>query len=522
MVATSHPAVTQAALTVLREGGNAVDAMLTAMPLQQVLEPQLSTIAGGFGMLHWDAATGQANYLNANPDLPREMAPEPADSPETSGARIGVPGTVAGMRAAADRFGTREWSSYFTRAIAAADTGFPVYEQLHHAMVAAHARITFHPSGRERYLRSGHVPPVGDVFAQPELAASLGRISESDGFEWFYGGAFAEHFVGAVRATGGTMTAADLESYVPRWAKPLRFTHRDHQVLGTPLPDTGGLSCAFALGVLERLEIDRFGPWPTSARAVALIARAQAEAEVHVDRYAADPLARWVPADVLLSDDYLRLTARLINESFPRLGLTADPGESVASRPPTLGSSTRRPGAGSNQLVIVDPRGNWVSMLHTGYGTDFGTGLVVDGIGVNSANVFPGVPGGPGRRIVAPLSSSFVIRDEQPIIALGTPGYPPPFVTLVLLNLLDDGMDLAAAISAPRFACGLNASSPVSMETRVPRETRAGLADLGISVLPIGEMSPATGRFQAVARDGLGAGLVGVVDPRGSGLAAGI
>jgi gamma-glutamyltranspeptidase/glutathione hydrolase len=103
MVATSHPAVTAAALAVLRAGGNAIDALLTAIPLQQVLEPQLSTIAGGFALLYWDAARGEPVYLNAHPDHPRGGAPPPPDGADTSGARIAVPGTVAGLQVAAAR-----------------------------------------------------------------------------------------------------------------------------------------------------------------------------------------------------------------------------------------------------------------------------------------------------------------------------------------------------------------------------------------------------------------------------------
>jgi gamma-glutamyltranspeptidase/glutathione hydrolase len=174
MVSSSHPAVT-AALAVLRAGGNAVDAMLTAMPLQQVLEPQMSTIAGGFAMLHWEAAIGRATYLNANLDHPRGGTIPERSVDETSGQRIGVPGTVAGMRAAAERFGTRPWASYFAPAIAAAKDGFPMYSFLYGEMAVAAARLGHHPSGRERYFPHGYLPTVGSIWRQPRLAATLRR-----------------------------------------------------------------------------------------------------------------------------------------------------------------------------------------------------------------------------------------------------------------------------------------------------------------------------------------------------------
>ena len=272
MVARSHPAVTAAAVEVLRSGGTAVDAMLTALPLQQVLEPQLSTIAGGFGMLHWDAASGTGNYLNANPDHPTGGSTLVGGSPDTSGERVAVPGTVAGMRAAARRFGTRPWKSYFAPAIAAAErvsrctASWPVpWPQRSRAspFTSRAGNVTC----RTAFCRGGpEVPPA-------TARGDAGRISEADGVEWFQYGAFAEHFATAVHGTGGTMTTADLAGYEPRWTDPLRFSYAGQDVLAPPPPDTGGLYCAFALGVLERTGIYRRGPWQESPSALAMIAR---------------------------------------------------------------------------------------------------------------------------------------------------------------------------------------------------------------------------------------------------------
>lgn len=501
MVASSHPAVTAAAVDVLRSGGTAVDAMVTTVLLQQVVEPQLSTLAGGFGMLHWDASRGSATYLNAAPDHPVGGTTAGRGLPDTSGEHVAVPGAVRGLRAAVDRFGVQPWGAHFGPAVAAAEGGFAVYDQLHRALRAAEARVTHHPSGRARYAPDGQLPEVGQPFRQPELAATLRRLAAADGVEWFQDGPFAERFVAAVRSSGGTVRRSDLARYEPRWSEPLSFRYRGHRVLAPPPPDVGGLYCAFALGVLEHAGIDRLGPWLTSPAALALIARAQDAAEAHVDRYGADPLAFDVPVEVLLSPDYLRLTARLLTGSGPR-PTTADPAA-----------------MGSNQLVIVDAAGNWVCMLHTGYGTDFGTGLVVDGVGVNAAGLFPGVGTGRGRRVVAPLSSVLVLRDGTPWVGLGTPGFPAPYTTLVLLDLLEYGMGVAEAVDAPRFAFDLDARGPLAVEARVPHPTLDGLAELGITTRLLADHDRATGRFQAVARDG--DRLVGVVDPRGSGAAAG-
>lgn len=213
MVSTSHPEVTAAAVDVLRDGGTAVDALLTAMPLQHVVEPQMSTMAGGFAMLYWEASSRTAHYLNAELDHPNGSEIPPRTVPETSGQRIAVPGTVAGMQAAAERFGTRPWESYFAPAIRMADEGFPMYSFLYGEMAADYDRLTHYPSGRERYTPDGFLPPVGTIFRQPGLTAALRRIAAPDGVEWFKHGAFARNFVAAVRATGGTMSEEDLANY---------------------------------------------------------------------------------------------------------------------------------------------------------------------------------------------------------------------------------------------------------------------------------------------------------------------
>jgi gamma-glutamyltranspeptidase/glutathione hydrolase len=142
MVSTSHPLLTATALPVLQEAGNAIDALLTAMLVQHVVEPQMSTPPGGFGVLYWDVATRAAISLNANIDRASHAGTATDSVSYTSGVRIGVPGTVPGMRALADRFGTRTWENYFEPAINFADEGFAMYSFLYGEMAAAYDRIS--------------------------------------------------------------------------------------------------------------------------------------------------------------------------------------------------------------------------------------------------------------------------------------------------------------------------------------------------------------------------------------------
>ncbi len=530
MVSTSHPMVTQAAIDVLRAGGNAVDAMLTAMPLQHVVEPQMSTIAGGFAMLYWEAATGKSYLLNAELDHPRG-APLPRGYPagerevaETSGRRIAVPGTVAGMKAAADRFGTRQWDSYFQPAIATADNGFPMYSFLYGEMAVGFERLTHFESGRERYTPDGFLPPVGSIYRQPKLAATLRRIAEPDGADWFQRGGFARDFVNAVRETGGHISPEDLSEYEARWDDPVRYRFGDDELLGGYPPVNGGLYTGFVLGVLERIGLDPAKPWIDSPHAMATIARILAAADELIGLYCQDPKAIPVPVDADPLAGLSRPARTPAEGEQPSVDLTVASSASASSR-----LDSHAPGStDSNHIVIVDEAGNWLTMLHTVYGSPFGTGLVVHGVGVNSGNGFAGLPVGPGRRIITPLTPVLVLRDGQPWLGIGTPGTANQTVALLLVNILHYGMSLDAAIDAPRFrmlpAEGFRHGwdvGKIAFEDRVPNETLDGLSRMGVETHSLGRYNWHSGSVQAVQRDLSSGTLTGATDPRRAGKADG-
>lgn len=531
MVSTSHPAVTEAMLRVLREGGNAVDAVLTAIPLQAVIEPQMTTIAGGAVLLYYDAASRTYHYLNASQDHPVGRPPDAGKVEETSGKRIAVPGTVVGMQAAAERFGSRPWASYFAPAIQAAEDGFEVYSFLYGELATAYNRLVHHASGREHYTPNGFLPRVDETWRQPKFAASLRRLAEPDGVDWFQRGGFAEKWVAAVRETGGTMTVQDMAGYEARWLEPLRFRYRDHEIVSTTPPDVGGLYLGLALGILSHFDLTAMGLPTENPKTLALIARALHTVDGQLYPYAQDPVSYDVPVDVLLAPEFAALHARLLDGSWPRVDLTPPKADGNPPTPETGSpeSASRDPvKSDSNHLVVADQHGNWVTMLHSVYGSTFGTGLVVEGISVNSGNGFRGVGVGPGRRVVTPIMPALVARDGVPWLGIGTPSYPPPFVTQALLNILDFGLDLNAAIAAPRYRLEAEAGPfggkppKLAIENRIPQSTVDGLARLGIEVAPLGGYNWHVGSVQVVRRDPATGRLEGAADPRRGGWAGGI
>ncbi|MFK7829567.1 MAG: gamma-glutamyltransferase family protein [Congregibacter sp.] len=526
MASTSHPEVTKVILDVLRDGGNAVDALLTAIPLQHVIEPQMSTLAGGMGGLIYWAQSGELIYLDAELDHTRNaqashsMA-KPADIGTTSGKRIGVPGTVPGMAAAAARFGSLSWPDYFDPAIRAATDGFTMYSFLYGEMSAAYERLGVHTASREKWMPSGFVPPVGDVVRQPELATTLQKLA-SQGPDYFTSGDWAQRFVAETNRTGGSITVEELTNYEPRWVQPLSFEYRGHQLRGAPPASTGGILNGLIFNILKNFDLNSMGHYTESADSLYIIRRAYAQARNFAVSFTADPRSISVPTELLLSEEYGQHLAKIIDASRPILqddSAATVPGAPTLREEDFVDHFKALMHTDTNHLVIVDEEGNWVSMTHTVYGDTFGTGLTVDGVGVNSGNTFPGTGNGQGRRVITPFPALMAVNHKGvPWLALGSPGLASRAVALTLINLLGYGMDAYAAVDAPRFQ-GYGRYEDLHVESRVSPEVITGLQARGVSVNLSAPYNWHMGSIQLIQRNQ--DGLTGVADPRRGGHADG-
>ena len=526
MASSSHPDVTAAILEVLDNGGNAVDAMLTAVPLQHVIEPQMSTLAGGMGGLIYWAETGELIYLDAELDHTRNapaagsMA-RPAHIGTTSGQRIGVPGTVPGMAAAAERYGSRPWADYFGPAIEAAENGFTMYSFLYGEMSAAYERIGAHPASRAKWMPDGFVPPAGDVVKQPVLAKTMKRLAK-EGPEYFTSGGWAERFVAEVNRTGGSITVDELASYEPRWVEPLSFEYRGYQLRGAPPASTAGILNGMILNILEHFDLEGMGHYTASAESLYVIRRAYEQAQYFAASFTADPRTADVPAELLLSEEFGRQLAAIIDGGQPEV-MAAQSGHGAPSIRHENVEDPLKPlmHTDTNHLVIVDKDGNWVSMTHTVYGDTFGTGLTVDGVGVNSGNTFPGTGKGDGRRVITPFPALMAVDDDgAPWLALGSPGLSSRAVALTLINMLGYGMAPYDAVDAPRFT-GYGRYDALQVESRIPDDVLDGLRARGVAIDLSAPYNWHMGSIQLVVRDPETGKLTGVADPRRGGHAAG-
>lgn len=532
MASANHPLVTKAMVEVMRKGGNAMDAALVGVIIQPIVEPQMTTLAGGMSILYYEAKTGKYYYLDAELNKTKKGAP---NSPgwiaytsnekvvaETSGIRIGVPGTVAGLKAAADRFGTLQWADYFKPAIGIAENGFPMYSFLYGEMAeAAMGRLSAYPSGREEFLPNGYVPPVGTIVTRPRLAATMKRIG-AEGPDYIYKGEWARKFVAEAQRTGGQITMDDLASYEVRWEEPTRSTFRGHDIISAPPPSTAGTLISMILNIIEPWDLKAQPHYAQSAESFNRMRRTFAFAENATDSYVKDPLSFDVPLQTLLSKDYAAMMRTLIEGSAAKPLPAASaavpmPGMELAATPADLKDQRS---TDTDHIVAVDAEGNMVSVTHTVYGSTFATGQVVDGIAMNTGNPFPGTGTGAGRRVISPFPPTIVAKDGKPKLVIGSPGLSSRAVALTLINYLGYGMTLEQAVDAPRFQ-GSQIDLPATIETRVTQQTRDDLArTYGVVVKPTTPYNWHFGSIHAIERTADG-GLSGVADPRRSGLAAG-
>lgn len=527
IASASHPRVTAAMRDVLADGGNALDAVATAVLAQGVVEPQMASIAGGFQLLYFEAATGQYSVIDADLDHTAVGAPIAnswdqyvgiqAAIGETSGRRVAVPGVIAGVHAATERWGTLPWEQYFVPAIELATDGFPMYSFLYGELVAAsNGRLSAFASGRAEFLPLGYPPPVGELFRRPELGETLSRLA-SDGPDHFYRGPWARAFVREVNATGGLITTDDLDHYRARISSPLRSTYRGATIVGAPPPSTGGVMIALILNILEEFDLKAMGHYSRSVRSLEVIRRAFAYGEFFTERFVKDPLSFDVPLSTLLSQEFAQMLAATIDESA---SLGGSPAEAVMRRDERSGPSRDVHSTDTDHLSAVDRDGNFATMTHSVYGTTFGTGLVVEGVHVNSGNGFPGTGSGQGRRILSPVPPTIVEFDGVPRIALGSPGLAARAVAIVLINALGYEMDLQDAIDAPRFQ-GSQVDQPFVVEPRIDPSV---LADLSSQYGADVRLSPPYywhfGSLHAVRVDDDGH-RVGYNDPRRPGSSAG-
>ncbi|MCP2287989.1 gamma-glutamyltransferase [Nocardia amikacinitolerans] len=563
-VSTANPLATEAACRVLRDGGTAADALVTAQLVLGLVEPQASGIGGGAFLLYYDGASkaveaydgrevapaaATENYLRWISDTDRT---EPQPNARASGRSIGVPGVLRMLELAHREHGKTGWRELFDPAVAMADEGFTISPRLA-GQIAESARDLARDEAAKQYFLNpdGSPKPAGTKLTNPAMSKTLSAIA-SEGADAFYTGAIAEDIVEAATAGSGgrtpsLLTAQDLANYQPKKRTALCGGYRGHEICGMPAPSSGGSTVAATLGILENFDlaalkpesVDRNGGKPR-AEAVHLISEAERLAYADRNKYVAD--TDFVPlpgnsAQTLIDKNYLKQRASLIDPG--RSMGTAKPGD---FGPVPVGVGPQPPEHGTSHISVVDEYGNAAAMTTT-VESAFGSFHLVDGFVLNNQltdfATDPMDPDGtpvanrvqPGKRPRSSMAPTLVF-DRAPDGArgelthvTGSPGGSViiQFVVKTLVGMLDWGLDPQQAVSAVSFGAGNTPATGVGGEHPAIDASDSGdhdplvlrLRELGHQV----SVAPQSSGLSALRRDGTG--LIGGADPRREGAVLG-
>jgi gamma-glutamyltranspeptidase/glutathione hydrolase len=477
-----------------------------------VTEPMMNGMGGDLFAIYWEAKTGKLYGLNSSGWAPQGLSVEhlkakgATSMPPFGVDSVTVPGAVAGWNALHERFGHLPWKDLFQSAIFYAEQGYPVPEIIHGFWDDAVEAFANDKEGQRVYLPHGHVPAIGEIFQNPDVAKAL-RLVAQNGSDAFYRGEIARAILSTSQSLGGTMTADDLAQFSPEWVEPISTTYRGWTIYELP-PNGQGMA---ALEMLNLMEISP--PSPDGPLGVAELHKkieAMKLAYADLERYNADPRFAKVPVKGLLSKDYAKARAKLI-----------DPNKANCDVPYAA------PASDTTYLSVVDREGNIVSLIQSNYEA-FGSGITVRGMGfvlqdrgalfsldAASPNVLA-----PRKRPFHTIIPAFMEKGDQHIGfgIMGGANQPLAHAQFVS-NLVDYGMNIQAAMENARFTVSPDRGCNIVIESRVPPEVRDKLSAMGHKLDVQKDYSTRMGRGQAVMHDSKAKVNYGASDPRADGSA---
>lgn len=515
IVATEHPLASQIGATILAQGGNAVDAAVAANAAMGVVAPMANGIGGDLFAIVYEAKTGKLYGLNASGWSPARLSIEllksqgHAKMPQLGIHSVTVPGCVDGWQKLLDRFGRKGMSTVLAPAIRLADEGFPVTEIFSDYWVDSEKKLRGDTNAVRVFLPAGRAPKPGEIFHNPELAWTLKQIARR-GRKAFYEGEVAKRILKCSNGLGGTLKAQDFAKFSAEWVEPISTTYRGWTVYELP-PNGQGIAALAMLNVMENFPLAQFGPG--SADALHLMIEAKKLAYADMLRFVADPHFAKVPVAGILSKDYAKQRAQLIEMQKANCDVPH-------GQPPPMGTDT-------TYLCVVDADGNMVSYIQSNYNS-FGSGVVPEGVGFalqNRGGLFSLDPNHPNalagrKRPLHTIIPAFMAKGDVRI-AFGIMGgwNQSQAHAQFVANLVDHGMNLQAALEAPRFTKQTFEGCDVEVESRVALVVREALAERGHKIELRGEFASSVGGGQAVMRDFVAGINYGASDPRKDGCA---
>ena len=477
MVVSQHELASRAGVEIMQAGGNAVDASVATGFALAVVHPPAGNLGGG-GFMLLRTADGNVHFIDY-----REKAPAAAtanmyldtqgnvieDASVAGYKAIGVPGSVAGMAYAQQKFGKLSLQQVIAPAIKLAREGF--------ALAWEDARdlrndkyLSRFPESRRVFQRNGNYYKPGEILRQPELAQTLERIAANP--DEFYHGAMARELAASIQKGGGLITAEDLAHYEVKERKPIRGTYRGYEIISAPPPSSGGIALLEILNILEGYDLAKLGN--RSAQSVHLTLEAFRRAFFDRAEFLGDPDFSKIPVAQLIDKRYAAAWRESINPAHasaskdlkrPQIFSQLEQYAAVYPQAAAIHEPVH-----TTHYSVVDPAGNTVSVTTT-LNDDFGSRVTAEGLGfllndeMDDFAAKPGVPNiygliqgpanaiGPGKRPLSAMTPTIVLKDGKPFLILGSPGGPRIITTVanILMGVVDYGMNIQEAVNAARF-----------------------------------------------------------------------
>lgn len=468
MVASQHELASNIGLQVMKKGGNAVDAAIAVGVALAVVYPEAGNIGGG-GFMLIRKKSGETFAIDY-----REMAPAAAhrdlyldkdgklirgEGGSTIGYRAsGVPGTLAGFELAHTKYGSGKikWSELIAPARALAQDGYILSYRLAALLRAYREHLAKYPDSNRIFLNNGKYFEEGDNFKQPDLAETLLRI-EKEGAREFYTGKTARMIADDMKANNGLITLDDLKNYRAKERTPLRGTYRGHEIISMPPPSSGGIVMLQVLNMLEAYDIKSMGP--NSSAKFQVYTEASRRAFADRAEFMADPDFANVPVSGLIDKSYAA-----------QRGSSIELNKATSSKEIKFGEPVGAESSDTTHYTVVDPEGNVVTNTYT-INDLYGSRVTIKGTGVlmnDEMDDFAAQPGKPnlfgliqgernkvegGKRPLSSMTPTIVLRKDGSVwFALGARGGPRIISAVMqsVINVIDHGMDIQAALDAPR------------------------------------------------------------------------
>ncbi|MFQ6083889.1 MAG: gamma-glutamyltransferase [Candidatus Aminicenantia bacterium] len=449
---------------ILKQGGNAIDAAVAVGFALAVAYPQAGNLGGG-GFMIIRLKNGEAVMIDYRERAPlaayRDMYLDDKGEviPDLSllGYKAaGVPGTVAGLILALEKYGTMSLDRILKPVIELAEKGFRINFRLAQDLARAEDLLSQFPESKRIFLNNGYLYKTGDILVQKDLAYTLKLIAEK-GKKGFYQGEIAELIEKDMKQNGGLITKKDLASYQAVLREPIIGRYRDYQIISSSPPSSGGIVLIEMLNILEKFPLKKWG-W-RSPKTIHIIVEAMKRAYADRAKYLGDPDFIDMPKKGLISKKYAEELVKTINLTFTQ------PSQEISKIDPYHFEHSE-----TTHYSIADKEGNVVSNAYTINGF-FGCGVTIPGTGfllnneMDDFSLKPGYPNiyglvgnqvnsiAPGKRMLSSMTPTIVLKNGRPFLVIGSPGGSTIINTVlqVIINIIDFQMDLGEAITAPRM-----------------------------------------------------------------------